>query len=393
MDKSCKCKGDCGEACKCKSQKENKKGERKMISKKVFNLILVAGFVFCAYSPVFAETIEDEIAGLKSRIAKLEREKDQQGGGVLRGRSDRIRISGVVEVEASYEEYKEKSAENNTDSNDIDLANVELGIDVDIAKYAGGHLLLKYEGDDVFVDEGTINLGGVEDIPFYLTAGKFCVPFGMFNSHFISDPITLEIGEINEGAGVLGYANDYFDVALGVFNGDVDETGSDDVIEGFVASAIFTPPLSFDDSEISFGVSYTSTIAEAGGLEDKFTAIEDYVGALSAFLSANYKNFTFEAEYVGALDKFQADELITERESQPMACNFELAYAVNDKIEIAGRYEFSDELWDLLPEGQYGPVISYLLFENTTLAVEYLHGEYKNGDTRDLVTAQLAIEF
>ena len=390
MAKSCKCKGGCGEACKCKSQKENKKGGRKMIPKKVLNLVLVVGVVFCAYSPVFAETIEDEIAELKSRIAKLEQEKSQQGEGILGNWSDKIHISGVVEVEAYYQDY---AAGTDTDSSDIDLTNVELAIDVDIAKYVGGYLLIKYKSADVFVDEGTINLGGIEDMPFYLTAGKFCVPFGVFNSHFISDPITLEIGEINEGAVALGYTNDYFDVALSVFNGDIDETGSDNVIENFVASVAFTPPLPFDDSSISFGVSYASSIAEAGGLEDEFTAIEDYVDALSAFVSASYKNLTFEAEYAGAIDEFQVGELITERESKPMACNFELAYAVNDKLEVAGRYEFSDDLWDLFPEEQYGPVVSYSLFENTTLAVEYLHGEYGNGDTRDLVTAQLAIEF
>jgi len=351
--------------------------------KRLLSWFFVFGVVFYSCNPVFAKTTEEELAQLKS----------QQGRGILGNWSDRIYISGVVEVEAYYQDYADDAAGIDTDSSDIDLTNVELSIDADIAKYVGGYLLLKYEGDDVFVDEGTINLGGVEDMPFYLTAGKFCVPFGVFNSHFISDPITLEIGEINEGAVALGYANDYFDIALGVFNGDIDETASDDVIENFVASAAFTPPLPFDDSSISFGVSYTSSIAEAGGLEDEFTVIEDYVGALSLFASASYKNLTFEVEYVGALDEFQVGELIAARESKPMACNFELAYAVNDKLEVAGRYEFSDELWDLLPEEQYGPVVSYSLFENTTLAIEYLHGEYENGDARDVVTAQLTIEF
>jgi len=31
--------------------------------------------------------------------------------------------------------------------------------------------------------------------------------------------------------------------------------------------------------------------------------------------------------------------------------------------------------------------------ENTSLGLEYLHGEFKNNDETDVVTAQLAIEF
>ena len=46
-----------------------------------------------------------------------------------------------------------------------------------------------------------------------------------------------------------------------------------------------------------------------------------------------------------------------------------------------------------LPEEQYGAVITYSLFENTAIALEYLHGEFENDDERDLLTTQLAVEF
>ena len=62
-------------------------------------------------------------------------------------------------------------------------------------------------------------------------------------------------------------------------------------------------------------------------------------------------------------------------------------------LEVAVRYEGSDDTNDFLPEAQLGGVVSYGLFENTSLALELLHGEFENNDERELLTAQLALEF
>ncbi len=62
------------------------------------------------------------------------------------------------------------------------------------------------------------------------------VSFGNFNSHFISDPITLAIGETRESAALVGYANDYVDTSAGAFNGDIDKIDRDNKVESFVVS-------------------------------------------------------------------------------------------------------------------------------------------------------------
>ena len=121
-----------------------------------------------------------------------------------------------------------------------------------------------------------------------------------------------------------------------------------------------------------------------------------YVEGLSAFLSISYMDkFFFEFEYLGALDEFEAGELLFDdgKEFQPETWNFELAYAATDRLEVAVKYEGGDDLGDFLPEDQYGAAVTYGLFENTSLALEYLHGEFENDDERDLVTTQLAVEF
>ena len=122
--------------------------------------------------------------------------------------------------------------------------------------------------------------------------------------------------------------------------------------------------------------------------------VENYVLGISGFLTVNYKNFTFGAEYLGATGEFEADELSfnNSEEIKPIAWNYELTCAVIEKLEIAARYECSEDLWDFQPQQQYGLVLSCNLFENTTVALEYLHGKYENKDERNLTTAQLAIE-
>ena len=102
-----------------------------------------------------------------------------------------------------------------------------------------------------------------------------------------------------------------------------------------------------------------------------------------------------KAEYVGAMDEFDPGELSYDHGEalQPQTWNIELAFAPADKWEVAAKYEGGDDLGDFLPETQYGGAVSYSLFANTALAVEYLHGEFENDDEYDRLTSQLAVEF
>ena len=143
----------------------------------------------------------ERIKHLDSRMKRIEGGDEAKAGGKW---FEKITLSGAVEVEASHEAMDFKDpAVTDTDNDDIVLATVELGVDVDFAKHVGGHVLFLWEEDDtdpVEVDEGFIILDGEDVVPLYLSAGKMCVPFGYYESHFISDPITLELGETKESA-------------------------------------------------------------------------------------------------------------------------------------------------------------------------------------------------
>lgn len=340
------------------------------------------------------------VKGLADRVRRLENKSEEHP--LLGTWAQKITLSGLIEVEASYEHADfADSGTPDTDSSDIALATVELGIDADITKHVGGHLLFKWEDGDssVDVDEGFIIIDGEDVIPLYLNAGKMYLPFGRFESHFISDPLTLEIGEINEGAAKIGYVHNRAEVCLGAFNGDVDEVGDDNHIDDFVVSVTVTPDIS-EKFDLAFGVSYISNIGDSDGLEGEITGagtVKNDVPGLGIFLSLGFQDRYFvELEYVGATDDFQAGELKFDNGQafKPVTWNIEFSFLPVQALEIAVRYEGGDDLGDdFLPDERYGGAVSYTLFDNTTLAAEYLHASFENKDESDICTVQLGIEF
>ena len=347
-----------------------------------------------------AEKHYHSVKGLSERVRKIEDEiKDEDQPWKW---AEKVTLSGAVEIEANHESMDFKDpATQDTDTSDLTLATVELGVDVDIAKHVKGHVLFLWQEDDtepVDVDEGFIIIDGEDRFPFFLNVGKLYVPFGYYESHFISDPMTLGIGETNQSALKVGFVNDWIEICAAAFNGDVDETGADDTIDGYVGSLTVTIPEGMvPNLTLMLGASYISNIADTDGLEGETPGtVCDHVGGFSAFLSASFMDkFFFEAEYLEAMDEFAAGELSFDGGNRfgPKAWNLELAYALTEKLELAVKYEGSDDLGGFMPEQQYGAAVVYSLFENTSLALEYLHAEFANADARDLITTQLAIEF
>jgi len=375
-----------------------------MHQKHVVLILLLLVMIFML--PLIGGATEEHIGGVKGlseRVSNLESTMEKLEG--IEKWFSKINISGTIEMAAMYEKmaFNDPAAEDEK-SSDLALATAELGIDVDISKYVKGHILYLWEEDDtepVDLDEGLIMINGEDEVPLYVHAGKLYVPFGYFNSHFICDPLTLVLGETRESAIVVGGGNEWLDLSIGTFNGDINEAGDDDHISSFVAKGIFTlPEDSVQDFRFMTGISWISNIADSDGLqgEDGINEadINDTVGGFSAFASVAFMDRLFlEAEYLGAIESFKAGELAFDggKAFRPEAWNFELAYAATEKLEVGAKYEGSSDCGNYLPEKQYGCVAAYNIFKNTSIAVEYLQGEFKNNDKQNLATAQLAVEF
>lgn len=310
---------------------------------------------------------------------------------------DCIDVSGFIEVEAGVSriDYGDP-AEADQDESDVNLANAGVAVEASFSPHADGRVVFKYEEEDVFVDEGFITLTGAEKIPAYLIAGKQYLPFGNFETHFISDPITLELGETNEGGVVIGYRplQDLLDVRVGIFNGKTGKAGADNVIENYTAGVVVSPM-----EEIAFGTSYTSNLAAADSFSDEIRfGLKDYVPGWSIFLTALFfEKISFFGEYLAALESFEAGEVYDPADTvnrKPGAWNLELGYAVTDNFQVALCYGGSTDGGAFIPQKRYGTVANWGLFENTNLALEYLRTEFEDRyQTVDAVAAQFAIEF
>lgn len=282
---------------------------------------IIVSIVLCLFiaTPCIGETTSEKstpqkasgVKSLEKRIQDLEEAIDREVEGDKW--YDRIQISGLIEVEAGYSTFEDNNdPAADTDESDVDLATVELVVDAKIAKHVDGHVMFKYEEDDVFVDEGFITLVGTEAFPAYLIAGRQYVPFGYYDSFFVTDPNTLILGETNQGAAVAGYrfVDEKVDIAVGTFNGEIDKAGDDDVIDSFVASVT----ASILDGLMA-GVSYTSNLASSDSLSEAIgdngtTELADLVGGWSAFVTYDFlERFKLIGEYVGSLDDFEAGEI------------------------------------------------------------------------------------
>ena len=395
----------------------------------IFMMMFVFPFVLIpqtAFSEMSNYELEQEVKALKEQLK--EREGILDKFDAFEKWSERLSFSGVIEVEAfTMDGY------NGEDESDITLATIELGLDVEIADWVSGQIVLLWEEDDtepMDVDVGTITLGNMEMFPIYLTAGKMYVPFGNFESNMIQDPLTLEIGETRESAVQVGFEHSGFYGSVYTFNGDIDENGEDNEVKCFGANAGYA--FENDNMSLDIGAGWINNLIDSDGLGDgaeemindtanatnaTIWALSDYVDGFAVHAILNAGPFMLIGEYVGATDDIEwnvSDDPDNpggmaaawlnpvEKTGEPKAWNLDLAYTVevmSKETTFALGFQGTDDLADILPEERYMVSIGVGIAENMSLTLEYLHDEDYDqneggtGDDADMVTVQLAIEF
>ncbi|HDS16003.1 MAG TPA: LbtU family siderophore porin [Proteobacteria bacterium] len=389
---------------------------------KIYRYLILAAIVlllFVGVAPLAAETqelkqkmevLEQQLNDLQKQLSGQRQDLDENRqeqvklsslAGGLKLLGEHVTISGCVEVEVGFtEDY------DGNDESDITLATVELGIDIDLHKYVSAHILLLWEEDDtepVDLDEAYLTLGNTEHFPVFLQAGKFYVPFGNFESHMISDPLTLELGETRESAVLLGFEQAGFRVGVYAFNGDIDEAEDDNEIKCFGLSTGYA--FENDNFSLDVGADWINNLADSDTLGDALPeSIRDYVDGFTAHAVFSWQGLTLIGEYLAANDDFAVDELeFKGKGAKPEAWNVELGYT----FAVAGREAFVAVAWQgtdealalELPEDRYLGSVGVELFPGIGLALEYAHdedygvGDGGSGKTADTVTLQLALEF
>jgi hypothetical protein len=338
------------------------------------------------------KALENRLAALEKSQAELYHTLAQKkAAGLGSPITDRITISGLLEVAASAENLELADGDSEATS-DLTLATAQLGFGLKLTEKVRGNLSFLYEEDatDLEVDEAAVDLNFA---PLFARLGRLYVPFGVFPSHFISDPLTLELGESRETAALLGYGNELFSLAAFAFNGDVEKFGEEDHLRDWGASLVVTPA-----EGLELGGSYLSDLADSDA--ELVSEYRRRVGGWSVFTAVEHGPFGASAEFLGAVKAFSDADLDADGDGvgdQPRAWNVEVSWTPLEAVELAARLEGSSEFVGQ-PARQYGLNASWGILDYATLSLEYLRGEFASGfgdgvDSRDLATAQLSLEF
>lgn len=336
-------------------------------------------------------------------------------------------VSGAVEIEMNTGEAYDSTIK----SSDITLATVELGFDAKINDNVSAHILMLHEDDSTespVIDEGVITISsGIDpsaspghhrpgtpkrdtssdsDMYFYLSAGRMYIPFGNFESHMISDPLTLELGETQEAAIQIGFAIDGFHASVYAFNGEADKNKVDnDVVDDFGISISYS--LKTGSVNLNLGVDYLNNMAETDfiqGVISQVNIIEEHTAGMALHAIINIDALTVIFEHVTALDDFNTLDLqFNTGKANPSASNIEVAYT----MDIAGRemtlavahQSSSDIDGRALPETRHMISVSTTIADDVGFTVEYTNSnDYEisdggSGESGGVLTAQLVVEF
>lgn len=367
----------------------------------VLSLITALMLVLISTFPGFcASNVE-----LEERIEKLEQKAGTATGDSPLGQiSEWVTISGAIEIEAGFASHDDAD---DTDESDISLATAELGIEAKPQEWLTGFVLFSWEDEDdkVIVDEAHITLGATDDIPYYLSAGKLYVPFGTFETMMISDPITLDIGEIVDNAAQVGIEIHGFQAAAYAFNGDVDEAGDDDTIQSFGFSAGYA--METDSFSFDLGADWISNILESGVLRDAIDGVDldEYVPGVAIHAIFNFGPFSLMGEYVTMTDDAKAvGGVVAVEELSAYALEAGYTFDVSGfETTVAIGYQASDTdnagAYDDFPESKILGSVGVGITDKLSVACEYSKAENYSaseggdGDEIDTFTIQLAFEF
>ncbi len=264
-------------------------------------------------------------------------------------------------------------------------------------------MLIEWDDDEdkMTIDEAHITLGGTEEIPYYLTAGKLYVPFGLFETMMISDPITCDLAEIADEAIQVGAEINGIRGAAYVFNGQTDEAGKDDKINNFGVSIGYA--MENDTLGLDVGADWTNSILESDTLNELVEDtgdLDDYAAGVAVHAMVNLGPFCVIGEYVEVLDDIDFTDGTSIKKMSAYAVELGYTFDVSGfETTIAVGFQASDEAAGILPEDKYLGTIGVAINDYFSVAAEYAsaddYSESDGGEGNDVdtLTIQLAFVF
>ena len=366
-------------------------------------IVLFSGTILLGAAPATAdptpqqlmELIQQQQRAIEKLQKKLEETQAAQAAAGEKSKSDggsdfisenKLKIGGTVEIEATNNE----SFTADTTSSDLALAKATLYFE------AQPHEMLQTYVAGVFndgtasidLDEGWVKIGETDDVPAYMKAGSFIVPFGAFNTNMLADPLGLTLAETSEAPVQVGYSVGGLSGSVFAFNGDTQEIGEGDHFDKFGANLAYSTEVS--GASIDLGLSYINAIGESDTIEGAMgsaTAMSgDNVSGIGLNAMVTSGPFTAIFEYIAATDDFDSgDVAFNGNNAQPEAYQFEVGYTTSvleKELVLAATYQTSEESQALgIAEKQYGVAATYSYLPGLDIGVEFMHqDDYSSSD-------------
>lgn len=283
---------------------------------------------------------------------------------------------------------------------DINLKSAELDAAIHVNRYLIGYMAITYDNSPprffsqrssnsrFFLNKGFITIGHLRTQPWYFTIGQLYLPFGRYGSSMLSSPLPLVIGRVKGRTLLLGYSparDNHFMASAFLFNGD---TSAHAEFQGGVNAAY-----EFRNGPWSgeAGVSYLTNLADADGMQNTSNSAFPGFGAspttemivhrvpgVGAHFNLSYNQHRFLAEYVGAIRRFNSNDLaFNGMGAQPWAFNVEYTYRfhIKDKpSSLSVGYDHSAEALALgIPRDMIVAAFNVAIWRDTIATLEYRH--------------------
>jgi hypothetical protein len=326
-----------------------------------------------------------------------------------------IDLSGAIETQAFYDD---NFCVNNscTSNTDIDLSRVELDVVAEVGTWATGALLLSYENaaplitssptpgsrvtnSRIKIDRAFITIGNLSRSPIYFTMGQMYVPFGMYATGMISDPLTKLLGRTKERMAQLAFSK------YGIY-GAVYGAHGDSFVDNKNTIDLWGANLGYKTSfmegfNTEFGVGYINNLADSVGLQTSifgmhpgYEQLQHRVPAVNAHASLNLNPFTLLAEYIGAVQSFDIKDMsFNNSGALPQAVAFEGIYRFNISDQAFSLALGYDRTWESLaarfPEQSFLGTLSTSFWRYTIESLEYRHSiNYSHSDIASFGSTQ-----
>ena len=223
--------------------------------------------------------------------------------------------------------------------------------------------------DELHVEEFVISYSRDN---YSLSAGRYTLPFGNFETAVLSDPQTLEAGETATSLGTT-FRQQLGDVSwhLSWFNGNLRDSSDDE--DGFVLGAEWK---------------LNDAWRVGGGYISAQGAAKDAPRLYDLYVAGEIGDWTLGAEFVGATRQRNG--------AKPQTWSLDAAYAINEQWSVGGRWQQTDRFAVLDGgDGDYEELavaVHYALFDNVNVGLEYANGDEGSSDYEQLLL-QVAVSF